>query len=258
VPPHADLELEDYLDSVPGRKPSLGQLNSHEILLYQDGGATPVDSWAVYRSIVFQLPKDGHVFLLVEGHWFEVAKSFSDDIDRRLSLIPKINLGFPDCPAGAREDAYNEDAVNADKAKRALMDKKLVTAFEGREPFELCDVFTIDRRLVHVKKRYASSSLSHLFAQGRVAAQAFVRDQKVRERAREHLRVANPALESLVPVARPDSFRDFEIVFAIITADDGGLPANLPFFSRLNLVLAAEDIRDGSGYKVAVAGIHQA
>lgn len=192
-----------------------------------------------------------------EGEWFEVAKSFSDDIDRRLADIRKIDLGFPDCQPNEREDHYNAAAVAGDPAHRVLMDKKLITAFEARDPFELCDIFTDARQLIHVKKRYASSSLSHLFAQGRVAAQAFLRDETVRERARLHVRDSNQALEALIPLARPDSGRDFEIVFAVIAGDHAGLMGNLPFFSRLNLVLAAEDIRDGYGYRVAVAGIKQ-
>ena len=79
----------------------------------------------------------------------------------------------------------------------------------------------------------------------------------MREKARGHLRTVNGALEGLIPLDRPESGRDFEVVFAIIAEDDAGLPGNLPFFSRLNLVLAAEEIRDGSGYQVAVAGIRQ-
>jgi uncharacterized protein (TIGR04141 family) len=257
TPKHADLDLDNYLASIGRPAPSLGQLKSHEVLLFQDGSDTPADSWSVYRSIVFQAERDGHLYLLVEGHWFEVAKSFADDISRRLSAIPRVDLGLPECGPGWREDRYNAEAVKADAGRRALMDKKLVTAFEGRDPFELCDIFTDGRQLIHVKKRYASSSLSHLFAQGRISAQAFLRDQRVREAARGHLRTANASLEALVPISRPESGRDFQVVFAIITEDDAGLPGNLPFFSRLNLVLAAEDVRDGSGYQVAVAGIHQ-
>jgi uncharacterized protein (TIGR04141 family) len=256
APKHVELDLDDYLRAIGGG-PSLGQLRRHEISLYQDGIDQPSDTWTIYRALVFQALHDGHLYLLVEGQWFEVAKSFADDIERRLATIPKVDLGLPPCGAGHREDRYNADAVRADAPRRALMDKKLITAFEGRDPFELCDIFTADRQLIHVKKRYASSSLSHLFAQGRVAAQAFLRDRTVREKARLHLQTANPVLETLIPLDRPDSGRDFQVVFAIIADDVAGLPGNLPFFSRLNLVLSAEEIRDGAGYQVAVAGITQ-
>jgi uncharacterized protein (TIGR04141 family) len=253
---HVELDLDDYLRAVNGA-PSLGQLRSHEVWVFEQGSSEPSESWSVYRSLVFQAKHRDHLYLLVEGQWFEVAKTFSDDVDRRLTNIPKIDLGFPACQPNEREDHYNAGAVADDRTHRALMDKKLITAFEAREPFELCDIFTDSRQLIHVKKRYASSSLSHLFAQGRIAAQAFLRDDTVREKARLHLREANPALEGLVPLPRPESGREFEIVFAIIADNDSGLPGNLPFFSRLNLVLAAEEIRDGSGYRVAVAGIPQ-
>jgi uncharacterized protein (TIGR04141 family) len=236
---------------------SSNRRRSHEVQVFEQGLSEPSDSWSVYRSLVFQTKHQDHLYLLVEGQWFEVAKTFSDDIDRRLANIPKIDLGFPACQPDEREDHYNAGAVASDSVHRALMDKKLITAFEAREPFELCDIFTDSRQLIHVKKRYASSSLSHLFAQGRIAAQAFLRDDTVREKARSHLRNTNPALEDLVPLPRPESGREFEIVFAIIADDDSGLPGNLPFFSRLSLVLAAEEIRDGSGYRVAIAGIPQ-
>lgn len=73
------------------------------------------------------------------------------------------------------------------------------------------DLFSANREPIHVKRRSASSTLSHLFAQGRVAAEAFFSDEQLRDRARAHLK-SRKDLAGLIPTDRPIG-TDFTIVY---------------------------------------------
>lgn len=101
----------------------------------------------------------------------------------------------------------------------------------------------------------ASSTLSHLFAQGRVAAEAFFSDELLRERARAHVKNRKD-LAGLIPTDRPIG-TDYSIVYAIITEDAGRFPSNLPFFSRLNMVQSVRELRNTLGVHVEIVGVEQ-
>ncbi|WP_410551731.1 TIGR04141 family sporadically distributed protein, partial [Arthrobacter sp. SIMBA_036] len=81
----------------------------------------------------------------------------------------------------------------------------------------------------HVKVYKSSSTLSHLFSQGFVAAEAFIKDGWYRERL-------NPKLPDSIKLAdakaRPDP-QNYSVVYAIATKKK--IPEELPFFSKVTL-----------------------
>ena len=62
-----------------------------------------------------------------------------------------------------------------------LMDRKLIAVENGPKKIEACDIFTRDKKLIHVKNKGQSAQLSHLFSQGKVAAECFVSDLNFRK-----------------------------------------------------------------------------
>lgn len=98
--------------------------------------------------------------------------------------------------------------------------------------------------------------MSHLFSQGVIAAETFLRDEGFRVRLQEILMPSHPTQARLLgdPVQRPEPSR-FEIVFAIITeASRKDWPRALPFFSQLNLVRSAQRLRM-LGFQVSLCRI---
>ncbi len=250
---HADLDLEAYLDRVDADELTPKSLRSNRIRGYVAGESGPRHEWPVYRCIVFETEFDGATCLLIEGSWYAVERSFEAHIQAALKAIPRSAISFPANKAGQYEQAYNAAAARA--LGIGLMDRKLVKVELASEPIELCDLFSGNRDLIHVKRRSASSTLSHLFAQGRVAAEAFFSDEQLRERARAHLK-SRKDLAGLIPPDRPIG-ADFTIVYAVITHDAGRFPNNLPFFSRLNMVQSVRELRNTLGVNVEIAGIEQ-
>ena len=250
---HAELDLEAYLDRVDGDELTPKSLRSNRIRAYVAGESGPRHEWPVYRCIVFETEFEGATCLLIEGSWYAVESSFEERIQAALASIDRSGIAFPANKAGQYEQAYN--AATAKALGIGLMDRKLVKVELASEPIELCDLFSPERELIHVKRRSASSTLSHLFAQGRVAAEAFFSDEHLRDRARAHLK-GRKDLAGLIPTDRPIG-TDFTIVYAVITADVGRFPNNLPFFSRLNMVQSVRELRNTLGVSVEIAGIEQ-
>ena len=102
---------------------------------------------------------------------------------------------------------------------------------------ECCDLLSNQGEFIHVKKRGASATLSHLFAQGSVAAELFMQEGEFREQVRQRLAADGCAEHvGLIPEGRPPAGQ-FKVVYAIIAKHDAqNRPPRLPFFSAVNLM----------------------
>jgi uncharacterized protein (TIGR04141 family) len=197
--------------------------------------------------------------IIFDGKWYEIDATFIGRIEEVLELIQISNLAFPDIEVwsdGGKQKIESEGDYNI-RAARAhgyfLLDKKLVKTDRTTSPIELCDLLTPAKQLVHVKHRKGGSAgLSHLFAQGGVAAEIMLGDKAFRKKARNVLRRINLSARDLMPL---DTLRssDYEIVFLILGEGSATLKQNLPFFSKVNLSKAFENLTQ-RGFRVSIAG----
>ncbi len=149
------------------------------------------------------------------------------------------------------EGDYNERAAN--DFSYHLLDKKLVKSNRTTTSIELCDLMTANKQFIHVKHRKGGSAgLSHLFAQGNVSAEILLGDKEFRKSARVVLKRVEDGLQHSVSL---DDFKSdgVEIVFLILGEDSSTLKANLPFFSKVNLSKAFENLSQ-RGFDVSIAG----
>lgn len=128
------------------------------------------------------------------------------------------------------------------------MDKKNIQIGGIYDKLEHCDLIKDGCEFVHVKLYRSSSTLSHLFSQGFVAAEAFIKDSDFREKLNPKLpisiKLSNPAL-------RPDPSR-YKIVYAIAT--NKNIPEELPFFSKVTLKNSLKTLR-ALNYNIELAKI---
>jgi len=115
-------------------------------------------------------------------------------------------------------------------------------------PIEFCDLYSLDRKIIHVKRYGGSDVLSHLFAQGTVSAELFLLDSNFRVELNTKL---PPEFKLENPESRlnPGSYTIF---FAIVYESDG--PLKLPFFSRVSLRQAFRRL-EGFGFNVGLLKI---
>lgn len=252
------IHATDYIDTIPdlGRLTIDGLKRDRLFVHDVDGNVT---EHAVYRCIYFEIADGTKTKIIFDGKWYEVDATFIGRIFETLDSIQISALAFPSVEVwdeNGKSKIESEGDYNARTAETHgyfLLDKQLVKTDRTTSSIELCDLLTPKKQLVHVKHRKGGSAgLSHLFAQGSVAAEIMLGDKAFRKKARTVLRRVNPAAGDLVPLEAPKS-ADYEIVFLILGEDSATLKQNLPFFSKVNLSKAFESLTQ-RGFRVSIAG----
>lgn len=209
--------LYAFLDAIPSIDQPLDQVH---IRADDADGGTVARRGTLRQYLVCELQRGDKTYVLSLGHWFEVDTTSNED-----------------------EEDYNK-RVAADKGW-ALLDRKTIT-LERYQRVEVADLVTPQHHLICVKEATSSSTLSHLFSQGSVAADLLADNPdfvaKVKAKLREQGAIELPSRNAGI------------IVYAIATDKAGPLASSLFFFSKVNLLQHTRLIRR-LGYRVAIARI---
>lgn len=255
---YAELDLQDYLQVQNSGVTRLGidQLKRHKVRLRYDDSEVFHDQWSVYECLVWETNSKGKKYVLFDARWFEVETSYATRVLEFVSSISGISIALPEGKIGDGECLYNETVSNSAPDQFALLDKQMLRADGAAAPIEFCDLMSKNGHLIHVKKRSSSATLSHLFSQGSVSADAFLRDAGVRREVQLKLKKLKKNQHcALIPTKRPAP-ADFEVVFAVLAKDGATWPPRLPFFSAVNLMHHATRIQN-SGFKVSLQHVKQ-
>src|SRR5262249_49658804 len=138
-----------------------------------------------------------------------------------------------------------------------LLDKRTVTISSRTTPVEICDLLSINRQLIHVKRHLGSSDLSHLFSQGLVSAELLQSSPEFRDATRAKIAEVADGRDGF-DFFNGETIRtsEFEVAYAIAERWNGrSIVEALPFFSKVNLRDVAERLRE-RGFKVTLSQIH--
>lgn len=246
-----DPRISEYLASREGEDLDLEILKRDRMLAIRASDSQPQASWQILRCIVYQVEVDDQLYVLSAGEWFRINLEFKERVYQDARNLTVLD-GLPDADPGTDEDAYNLKAAEAINA--VCLDKKFVYD-GGPDKMEICDILTRDRRLIHIKQRGSSSTLSHLFTQGLNCAERLLQDADFRSKAREVVETENPEFADVLPVDRPDP-QSYEVCFVVITRSNRDTPLTLPFFSVVSLRAAASRLQ-AFGFRVSVAAVHE-
>ncbi len=147
-------------------------------------------------------------------------------------------LELPFWGADEHEGDYNRRAAATHRWE--LFDRDLIRTDFDRHGVEACDILAADLGMIHVKRLEKSSKLSHLFAQGSVAASLLSPDSPFRTTVQQRL-----GDSSTLPTT---------IVFALATHRNGPIKELIPFFSKVDLSTQVRTIHN-AGFTVALAKI---
>jgi uncharacterized protein (TIGR04141 family) len=181
---YPELDLDEYL-AQPGAKAgqlTVERLKSRRVSVKFIGSAEPAARWSLYQCLVSEQRVGGDLFVLIEGRWFEVADTLVKQVDAAITALPTTTVALPPGIPGESEADYNQRAALA-AADLTLLDRQLVAPSGANSRLEFCDLLSTDGSVVHVKRKTRSSTLSHLFAQGHVSAEALV-DGDLRDQVR--------------------------------------------------------------------------
>ncbi len=253
-----DLRIGDFLNVLRTKKKklSVNTLKKQRVRAFDSAGIQVYD-WGLFEVLDGEFEHDDRTFLLVNGQFWEVDNDLVRTLNNFVDSLPPSEVELPpskrvpfvkdDGTKAIREETEGEYNIRAAReGKHALMDKKTVKISSFTDAIEVCDVFTTKKQFVHVKRKFGSSLLSHLFGQGAVSSELFIRSPEYRQKTREKL---DGHFRDLIPAGHPDP-GDFEVCYAIIGPWENKPPSKkLPFFSKLNLRRHVVDLRT-LGFKV--------
>lgn len=246
---HSDINMHGFRATVDGPV-TLEILRERKVHCADADHKRVFKSWSVFKCLYAEIELDGITHVLNDGKWFSVAKDFVERTNHDYAAIPMSNLKLPEYQGGG-EGEYNAQVAALEPTIYDLLDdKKKVMHGGGHGQVEICDLFSINRELIHVKMYGKSSVLSHLFAQGFVSGQLIQIDSEFRKKVCAQLSLTHRALLEVDPKPEHESFT---ITYAIIS-DAPGAALHLPFFSKVNLVNTRKVLR-GFGFKVELLKI---
>lgn len=242
---HVVLSFSDYVCYL-GEQPPTVELMKSSVVHVNNSEYQSVKSWSVYRCLYAEIPYGSNHYILRNGVWYKVNNDFVSVVDEYLKELEPHPFKFPTYTQDREED-YNEHVYKTE-SNFCLMDKKNTKIGGPYDKLEHCDLIRNGNEFIHVKLYRSSSTLSHLFSQGFVAAEAFIKDSWYREQL-------NPKLPASIKLAnskvRPNP-SDYKIVYAIAT--EKNIPNELPFFSKVTLKNALKTLR-ALGYGISLVKI---
>lgn len=245
VPRHPVLSLNDYIAHIDKDELTIGKMKLDTIYV-NNNDYQPIKQWSVYRCIYAEIVYSGDTYILRNGTWYRVNTKFTESIDKYLMDINIYPNEFPEY-SHEREEDYNVFVCKSDNSF-CLMDKRNIKIGGAYDKIEHCDLIRNGNEFIHVKFYRSSGTLSHLFSQGLVAAEAFIKDSWYREQLNQKLPIS---IKLDDPIKRPTPSR-YNIVYAIAT--NKNIPNELPFFSKVTLKNALIMLR-ALDYKVSLAQI---
>lgn len=263
--PNSDLDFNEYfayLEKIPTAEVSAEYLKNHKIWV-KDVQGEDIDKWRAFDCLNFETELSNKKYILFKGEWYRVAsdyheelkKYFQDHLCFTFDVSDPCLLSLPKFPntKGHREGEY---CVNTADRKEDLisLDQKNIKISKTISVVEPCDLLSKDGKFIHIKKKYSSAALSHLFAQGRVSAELLKTEPKFRKKLRKKIRDEGKFDQEIIPLNKIDPGR-YKIIFAIIDEKLGDL--KLPFFSMVNFQATGKYL-EALGYEVFITKIHYA
>ncbi len=250
----AELERCDFEGEVVELK------EKHYISAKKDNDEKFDQKWKVYDCFIFETSlgadADQKHYVLFAGAWYCVDQAFKAEVDAAYDALDKVEIvGATTC---LNERELIADLVNS-RDDLLMLDQKKINPKGVRYGFlEPCDFFSSDGEFIHLKDGHSSGSISHLWSQGVVSAEAFVSDHDFRVKLRRIVKIESDkkacgtAFEELLPMAAQKPVRtNFKVVYGIMRKPykDGSL--GLPFFSKVSLQAAVRRLEE-FGIPVAI------
>lgn len=244
---HPTLQLEDFLGFLRERKlsPGVAAMKTH-VVHSVDANGEVIQTWRAYRCLYAEIKESEKTYVLRDGQWHEINKNFIDRVD---AFLARLEVDTEKLPIynHANEGEYNSFSAKTE-SNIELLDKKNIQIGGPHDKIEFCDLIRSGKDLIHVKYYRSSATLSHLFSQGEVSGETFIKDEDFRNKLNaklpESIRLADPS-------KKPNA-QNYRVIFAIATSKN--LPLDLPFFSKITLKNSFMTL-DALNFKVAIAKI---
>ncbi|NEW95685.1 DUF6119 family protein [Rhodopseudomonas sp. BR0G17] len=250
---YSQIAIEDYVGELKaGQIAEIADMaelrGSHEIRVIANGEGDKKQKRKLYDCFVYELTHKSDTYVLFAGDWFVVDKAFHAAVENDfLKLVANKPFVASTTTESEREfiaelDAH-ENLLNLDQVK-------LSPASAPGANLEPCDFLSAAKQFIHLKDGHSSAPISHLWNQGVVSAESFVRDEKFRidlrkEVKKRQMKSKKTGFDAILPDGRSKPVpSEFTVVFGIMRdrSKKSGV-VSIPFFSKVSLRAVADRIQ---------------
>lgn len=212
----------------------------HYVHMHGDEETRSKRKWKVYNCFIYECQLNQHTYVLYAGDWYCISQAYKDRIESFFRSLIKP-------PLLIQSQAKNEQELISELNLRndlLLMDKtKVNPRGVNNGNFEVCDFFSLQRQLIHLKDGESSSSISHLWMQAVTSCDALMSDAKfrngVRAKARQRQSEApiKAGFERLLPLGSQGRINTstFKVIYGILRRRKQSGVLDIPFFSMVSL-----------------------
>lgn len=252
-----DLDIEQVLTLIYANRKDLTIRDfKQKRVMVKNANGVKVGYWPYYRCIYGEVINNGSLYMLNEGEWYKVEDNYNRQVIDYYNNADIFSKRLIESNVAESEGSYNERLAKSDSSY-CLMDKQLVKTGVPQNEIELCDVYSQEKCLIHVKKGHGSSVLSHLFNQGFVSGSMLLQKtfrKEVNKQLKNTALRGNPAPNNwLFPEDNDYKPNDYTIVYGIITGKNTNRP-KIPFFSKVIFRQIAITLTN-QGYNVCLSNI---
>lgn len=229
---NSDISWENYLEyeGKINKEISIENIKSKHVYCIGITNEYPIHTWKIYQCVYCELIFNDNSYSLINSKWYKIDSDFLENLNDSIGEIPNSIISLPNYTEKSEEE-YNKKIVDTDVNKYVLMDKENISYGGGASKIELCDIYSNDKKFIHVKRYGGSSVLSHLFSQGLVSMELILSDRKFRALVNKKL----PETHKLPTRIDRSRASEFEVVYVIASNDKKITAQDLPLFSKINL-----------------------
>lgn len=186
-----------------------------------------IESYSLGRCVAAEIRYNDSLYVHSNRTWYEIDSDFAESVNQFIEDLDTTDVDLP--PYRDSEEAiYNERVSEESEGYLCLMDRNNIRPSEDESHIEFCDLYSLNREMLHVKRYGGSSTLAVLFSQGQVSATTLFGHEGFRQNVVEEL----PDSHNNIPIDNINP-RDFEVAFVVVTKP--GKELSLPFFARVDL-----------------------
>jgi uncharacterized protein (TIGR04141 family) len=250
---YTQIAIEDYVEELKAGQiadiANMAELRaSHEVRVITDGEGDKKQKRKLYDCLVYELTLKGDTYVLFAGDWFVVDKAFHAAVENDfLKLVAKKPF-----VVSTETQSERDFIAELDGHKNLLnLDQvKLSPASAPGANLEPCDFLSTGKQFIHLKDGHSSAPISHLWNQGVVSAESFIRDEKFRIDLRKEVKkrqgkFRKTGFDVILPDGRSKPTpSEFTVVFGIMRHryKKSGI-MSIPFFSKVSLRAVADRIQ---------------
>ncbi len=272
-----DLTFEDLFNS-PQKSFNnyadftLEKIEKQRVYTYDINNECLVGSWPLFKCIVAEIEHKGEAYVISNGIWRKVSQIIKDKINKFCkeynsnstfdyleSDIDIFDSKWSKNKGANREEKYNQEIVNKNKNTLISFDKAKITIGDEKR-FEMCDIMSENKDLIHVKVYKSTSSLSHLFTQIRFYSEAFSIEEKTRAEMRNYIsqdKSITPIMKTTLIANIPEKNsevieHEHTVIFCILCIDQDKNISDLPLMAKYELMQTYKYITENRKFKAEI------